>query len=252
GGVGGAARQEGGGLGGGDDLRGSMVEVVGRDDVEAGFDNDILADLDIGAFEPHDQWHLEPDLLDGGDHPRGDDVAAHDTAEDVDQDAGHLRDRGDDLERRAHALLGYTDADVDEIRGPTAVELDDAHGGHREARAVDQAADRAVERDVIEVVTRSGDLFFVLFAEIAQRDHLGVAVERVVVEGNLGVEADQRAGLGQHQRVDLEQAHVLGEKRRIELGQDAPGLHGGFVGQSQGADDATDVMRQEPRDLGAP
>ena len=36
-----------------------------------------------------------------------------------------------------------------------------------------------------------------------------VAEERVVVEVHLGVEHAQLAGLGDDQRVDLEQAHVL-------------------------------------------
>ena len=61
--------------------------------------------------------------------------------------------------------------------------------------AVDHAADGAVERDVVEVVFRGLDLLLVLFGEVAQRDDVGVAVERVVVEADLGVEAEQLAVL---------------------------------------------------------
>ena len=59
--------------------------------VEPGFLDDLLAELDIGAFEPHHQRHFQADFLHGGDHAFGDDVAVHDAAEDVDQDALHLR-----------------------------------------------------------------------------------------------------------------------------------------------------------------
>ena len=80
-------------------------------------------------------------------------------------------------------------ADVEEVGRARAVELDDVHRRHGEAGAVDHAADVAVERDVGEVVFRRLDLLGVLFGLVAQRDDVGVAVERVVVEGDLGVEA---------------------------------------------------------------
>ena len=53
--------------------------------------------------------------------------------------------------------------------------------------------------------------------DVAQRLHVLVAEERVVVEVDLGVEAQQLAGLGHHQRVDLEQAHVLVDEGAVEL-----------------------------------
>ena len=53
-----------------------------------------------------------------------------------------------------------------------------------------------------------------------------MAVERVVVEIDLGVEAEQLAVLGDDQRIDLEQAHVLRDEGRIELGDQLLGLLG--------------------------
>ena len=60
--------------------------------------DDRLAELDVGAFEAHDQRHFEADFLDRGDHAFGDHVAFHDAAEDIDQNAFDLRVGGDDLE----------------------------------------------------------------------------------------------------------------------------------------------------------
>ena len=76
-----------------DDLLGGIVEVVGGDDVEPDLARILLAELDIGAFEAHHQRHLEADLLHRRDDAFGDDVASHDAAEDVDQDALHLAGR---------------------------------------------------------------------------------------------------------------------------------------------------------------
>ncbi len=39
-----------------------------------------------------------------------------------------------------------------------------------------------------------------------------MAIERIVVEVELGVEADDVAVLGDDQRIDLQQAHILGEE----------------------------------------
>src|SRR5208283_4229598 len=135
-----------------DDLLRRVVEVIRRNDVEAGLADDLLAEVDVGALEADDQGHLEADVLDRGDHAFGDDVAAHDAAEDVDQDALHVRVDGDDLERRGDLLLRGAAADVEEVGRALAVELDDVHRRHGEAGTVDHAADRAVERDVAEVM----------------------------------------------------------------------------------------------------
>jgi hypothetical protein len=107
--------------------------------------------------------------------------------------------------------------DIEEVGGLLAVELDDVERRHREPGAVDHAADRALEGDVGEVVLRGFDLLGVLLAQVAQGDDLGMAVERVAVEGELGVEAAQLAVLGDDERVDLEHLHVLGEEGLVEL-----------------------------------
>ncbi len=146
----------------------------------------------------------------------GDDVATHDAAEDVDQDALHRRVGEDDLERRLHLFLGGAAADVEEVGGLRAIELDDVHGRHGEAGAVDHAADRAVELDVRQLVLRRLELHRIFFGLVAQRDDVGMAEQRVAVEVHLGVEADQLAVLRHHQRVDLEQAHVLVEDQLVE------------------------------------
>ena len=125
-----------------------------------------------------------------------------------------MRIGDDDLERRRHFLLAGAAADVEEVGGLAAIELDDVHRRHGEAGAVHHAADLAVELDVGEVVFRRLDLHRVFFVEIAQRLDVLVAVERVVVEIDLGVEADDLAVLGHDQRIDLQQAHVLGDERR--------------------------------------
>jgi hypothetical protein len=173
-------------------------------------------DLDIRAFKAHDQRHLKADLLDRRDHALGDDVTAHDAAEDVHEDALHVRVRRDDLERLCDLLLRGATAHVEEVRGLRAVELDDVHRGHGKARAVDHAADLAVQRDVVQVMLGRGQFLGVLLRLVAQCCDIGMAVDRVAVEAELGVQNLERAGVGHDQRVDLQHLHVLLDEGFVE------------------------------------
>ena len=63
------------------------------------------------------------------------------------------------------------------------------------------------------------DLHRVFLAEVAQRHDVGVAKERVIVEVELRVEAEQLTGLGHDQRIDLQEAHVLVGERQDETAE---------------------------------
>ena len=91
------------------------------------------------------------------------------------------------------------------LAGSAAVQLDRVHGRHRQAGAVDQAADVAVERDIGQVELRRLDLGRIFLVQVAHRDDVRVAEQGVGVEIELGVERDDAAVPGEHQRVDLGQ-----------------------------------------------
>ena len=111
-----------------------------------------------------------------GHHALGDHVALHDAAEDVDENPFNIWIGGDDLERRGHLFLRGTAADIEKVGRRHAVQLDDVHGGHRKTRAIDHAADRAVERDVIKIVFRSLDFLVVFLSQVTQRDNIRMAM----------------------------------------------------------------------------
>ena len=143
------------------------------------------------------------------DDALGDHVAAHDAAEDVDEDRLHLVVRQNQLERLGHALRGRAAADVEEVRRLAAVQLDHVHRRHREARAVHHAGDVAVERDVVEIVLgglRARVSSSCDGSRMAARSLL--AEQRVVVDVDLGVERDQVAVLRHDQRIELDQRQV--------------------------------------------
>src|SRR3954463_8576936 len=70
-------------LDGGDDLFRRVRQIVGGYDVQAAGIEDVFALLDVGAFQADHQGHRQADVLHRGDDALGDDVAAHDAAEDV-------------------------------------------------------------------------------------------------------------------------------------------------------------------------
>jgi hypothetical protein len=129
---------------------------------------------------------------------------------------------GDDLERGRDLFLGSAAADVEEVGRLGAIELDDVHGRHGKAGAVDHAADVAVERDIGEVVLGGLDFLLVLFGFVAQFNDVRMAEQRVAVEGHLGVENAQVTVLHHDQRVDFQKAHVLLDEGLV---QDREQLH---------------------------
>ena len=156
------------------------------------------------------------ELRDGGNDALRQHVAAQDAAEDVDQHGLDVLVGHQDAERVLDLLGVGAAADVEEVGRLAARQLDDVHRRHRQAGAVDHAADVAVEPDVVQRELRGLDLERILFGDVAQLAEIGVAIERVVVEADLGVERQQIAALGQDQRVDLDHRGVGLDERLVD------------------------------------
>ena len=170
--------------------------------------------LGVGADDAHHHRHVAldagPCLHDAARHL----VAAGDAAEDVDQDRLHVRVVQDDAEGCQHLVGLGTAADVQEVGRLAAGELDEVHGGHRQAGPVDHAADVAVQLDEVDARLARRDLGWLLLVEVAHLLQLRVAEERRVVQRDLGVQRQQPAVSGDHQRVDLGQVGVNDSRRR--------------------------------------
>ncbi len=72
----------------------------------------------------------------------------------------------DDLKGLGDTLFVGAAPDIEEIGRLTAIELDDIHGRHREPRAIDHAADRAVELHIGKPKIGGLDLGRVLLVNI--------------------------------------------------------------------------------------
>ena len=105
-----------------------------------------------------------------------------------------LRVGKNQLEGRGHALGGRAAADVEEVGGLAALQLDQVHGRHRQACAVDHAGDVAIERDVVEIVLAGDALGRIFLVRIAQRGHLRLAEQRVGLDVELAIERHQASG----------------------------------------------------------
>ena len=152
---------------------------------------------------------MQTDFFHRGHNALCDHIAAHDAAEDVHKDAFDVRVRGNDLERLGHLLGGGTAAHIKEVCRLGAVKLDDVHRGHREACTVHHAANLAIKRDVVQVELGGSEFLGVFFRLITQRGDVGMTVNGVSVEADLGVEDFQIALVGDDQRVDLKHLHVF-------------------------------------------
>ena len=110
-----------------------------------------------------------------------------------------------DLERFGDFFRRCAAAHVEEVGRAAAVKLDRVHGRHGKARAVDQATDVAIERDVGEIEFGGFDFRRVFFVQIAHGDDLRVTEQGIGIEVELGVERDDTVVAGDDERVDFRQ-----------------------------------------------
>lgn len=120
-------------------------------------------------LKTHNHGHVQIQILGGGDDTLGNDITTHNTTEDVDQNAKHLRIGSDDLEGGLDRLGSGTTTDIQEIGRFTAIQLNDIHGGHGQTGAVHHAADSAIQGNVVQIVFGSLDFLGILLGPIAQR-----------------------------------------------------------------------------------
>ena len=169
--------------------------------------------LDFSSSRPRStlvpsRRNIDTHFLDGSDDAFGDQIAAHDAAEDVDQNRLDVVIAENQLEGLGDALGGGAAAHVQEVGRFAPVELDDIHGRHGKTCAVDHAGNIAVQRHIVEIVL--GRLRFqrIVLADIAHGFQPGLAEQRVIVAVELAIEGDQITRAVDDQRIQLDQAHV--------------------------------------------
>ena len=79
---------------------------------------------------------------------------------------------------------------IEEVGGLTTFELDDVHGSHSETSTVDETSDITIHADVVEAKLLSFNFTGISFGIIAHGKDILLAVCSVVVEVDLGIEAD--------------------------------------------------------------
>ena len=100
-----------------------------------------------------------------------------------------MRIRGDDFEGFGDLLGVGASTDIKEVGRVSAVELDDVHGGHGQTRSVDQAANGALEPDVVEAGLGGGDLTGILLGVVSELKHILLPEICVVIKVDLGIHA---------------------------------------------------------------
>ena len=127
------------------------------------------------------------------------------------------------------------------------MQLNDVHGAHRQARAVNHATNVAVQRDVVQFPLRSlrfARIFLRLVAHFAQ---IRLAEQRVAVSAQLAVEADQIALFGDNQRVDLDQRQVALKENGRQAHENFSELLNLFTFQTQFKRQFTTLVRHRAR-----
>lgn len=189
--------------------------------------------LHVGTLQTGNDGDLEVERLDSVDQTVSNGVAADDTAKDVDENGSDLGVAGDELESLLDGGGGSTTTDVEEVGGLAAIELDDIHGGHGKAGAVDKAADVTVELDEVETGLGGAHLIGVLLGGVAPLEGLLLAELGVVVKVELGVHAHDLVVRSLGEGVDLDLGGVLLEEDLVEVLDGLDGIVNALLAEAE-------------------
>merc|ERR1719382_2423196 len=166
---------------------GGVIQIRGRDDLEARICDDLLGIVNIRPLQPHDQRDLELDAFAGVDDAVGDRGAVHDAAKHIHQDGFHPVVFSDDAESLPHLIFLDIATHIKEVGWLATIELDDVHGRHGQPSTVHQASNVAIQLHVVEVVTGSINLPRVQLRGVLHVED-GLLPERgIVIKAKLGV-----------------------------------------------------------------
>src|SRR5260370_10043529 len=182
-------------------------------------------------------------MLRGGDDAGGENVAAEDAAENIDEPGFDRGIAHKDAESVLGLFGGGAPANSEKIRGGAASVLDDIHCGHGKTRTVDHAGDAAIELDVVEAVFGSFDFERIFFIEVAEFAKLLVTEKRIVVKSHLGVEGDEFAFTGEHARIDFEQRGVSIDESAVKSLKERGRRIDGFDRQAETEGELASLIR---------
>src|SRR6266850_6205959 len=85
-------------------------------------------------------------------------------------------------------------SDVQEVGGLTAVQREDIHRSHGQARAVDEAADVAIKFDEIQVGLLRLDLGRFLLRDVTEVENVFLTEFGIIVKAKLGIHTARKRG----------------------------------------------------------
>ena len=176
----------------------------------------------------------------------GNHVAAHNAAKNINQHALHGTVRQNNFKGFNHALLGRAAAHIQKVGRLAAVQLDDVHRRHGQARAIHHAADIALQRHIVQVMLRGFQLALVFLRLVAQRSHFRQAVQRIRVNADFGVYAQNFAIFAHRQRIDFKQRKIVFNKGLIGGRHDLHKLRNLLIFQLQGKAHFARLKRLQP------
>src|SRR5207302_990060 len=120
-----------------------IFHVCSNCKVQSGVLEDFAALLHVGPFQAKHHRQLDVGRLGCLNHAIGQHIDAQDAAKNVDQQRFYIFVTEQDFEGMANLLGVGSAADIEEVGRRAAGVLDDVHGGHGQACAVDHAGDVA-------------------------------------------------------------------------------------------------------------
>ena len=230
-----------------DNLLRGIKDVVGGNQAQSTFIQSLLASLDVIALQTNYQRNADMSFASGLDNAVCDDIAVHNSAENIDQDALDVLVAQNDSKGCGDLLLTGAPSHVQEVGWFAASKLYDVHRRHGQSCSIDEAGNVAIQPDIIQAMLGSRDFAGILLGNVAHGHDAGLTVKSIIIEIELCVEGEQLAFGRHHERIDLYHGAIAFDKKFVEIGEEFGRVIHQRTGEAQRGSNITGLIRHKPQ-----
>mmetsp|Transcript_11203 Transcript_11203/g.19137 ORF Transcript_11203/g.19137 Transcript_11203/m.19137 type:complete len:360 (+) Transcript_11203:128-1207(+) len=197
-------------------LERSSIQIIRTNNVQSTFRNQLSGLFDLVALQSNHQRHSHGNDLGRVDDTLSNHVTSHNTTKNIDQNRFDLWVLIQDLKRFRDLLLGRTATHVQKVGRTASMQLNNIHGRHSETSSIDQAANVAIQPNIVQIGLRSTHFSRIFLSGIALCENFRLSKLCIIVKVDLSVDRNDISVGRLDKGVYLHQRRVLFQKQLVQ------------------------------------
>mmetsp|Transcript_36502 Transcript_36502/g.27065 ORF Transcript_36502/g.27065 Transcript_36502/m.27065 type:complete len:254 (-) Transcript_36502:528-1289(-) len=184
--------------------------------ITRGFDQ-FLGFFYICTLQTNNNWFLHANLLCSTNDTHRNNIATHDTTENIHQNCFHLLISIQQLKSLLHLCFTGSTSDIQEIGWFPSFQLDDIHCCHGKTCTINHATNVSTQTNVVQV--RFGRFYFspILLRAITMFEHSSLTEFSIVIKVDLGITHNDTSIRSFSQRIDFYQGAIMSAEHFVQF-----------------------------------